>query len=95
MPGIGDQDPGITDHDAGIGDYVRPESVITMLRNTQQMIDPANPQHVRAAGQKVLDKIAANGWDEIEYFFVSSRWATSTRKVAGMAPVMRVSRVIW
>jgi hypothetical protein len=35
MPGMGDQDPGTTDHDPGIGDHVRPESLITMLRNTQ------------------------------------------------------------
>ena len=36
MPGITDHDPGISDHDAGIGDHVKSESVITIVRNTQE-----------------------------------------------------------
>ena len=30
--------PGITDHDPGIGDHVKSESVITIVRNTQDRL---------------------------------------------------------
>src|ERR1700694_4902688 len=37
ITGIGDQNPEISDHHAGFGDHDRPESAITMLRNTHRI----------------------------------------------------------
>ena len=37
--------PGITDHDPGIGDHVKSESVITIVRNTQEREDGQPRRH--------------------------------------------------
>ena len=36
--------PGITDHDPGIGDHVKSESVITIVRNTHDLLIAVNPR---------------------------------------------------
>lgn len=58
------------------------------------MIKPGRPANVQAAGQKILDKIAQNRWNELEYEFVSSTWVQQGRRVTGMSPIIQITKAI-
>jgi hypothetical protein len=58
------------------------------------MVKPTKPAAVRAAGQKILDKIALNEWDDLEYAFVVSRWVTHGNRVRAMSPVLQVTKTV-
>jgi hypothetical protein len=60
----------------------------------EEMIRPGRPANVQIAGQKILDKIALNRWDELEYEFVSSTWVQQGRRVTGMSPIMQLTKAI-
>jgi hypothetical protein len=63
------------------------------IEGTALKMSASSDPSVSLAGQKVLDKIALNLWDEIEYAFVASRWITQGKRVQGMSPVMQITRV--